>query len=202
MTTYQWLMLTHDSVGSSAVGVSYGFQATWTGDAETPALDDLVLPVSQFSLTKRLTSASTVTCSTPLSTAALDGLLARPSGRLRIQKLVWFTQGSPPSVGEDYVNLPGQELTYDRGSRSGTITLRGSGVIAPSGGSVIIEQVINDRATLESGRWIEIPFGSHEISCGDTISLDNGATYPFSVNSVMARLSKKTSLYEINIVAV
>jgi hypothetical protein len=200
MSTYTWALLRHAAVGTQVQGVSFGFRGVWTGDQETPVVSDLALPLQHFQFTKRRASTSTLVVTTPLTDTVLDGLLDRPNGRLRVQKLVWFASGGDPVAGGDYANLPGQSMTYDRGAKSGTVTLRGEGMIPRGSGQIVLSNIVNDRSTLESGRWLEIPFGALEAACGDTVSLDGGQTYPYTVEQVSVALNPRRAKYEINIV--
>lgn len=94
-----------------------------TGANESPALDDLLIPISSFQARIRNGEPSYLSCVIPNPTDYVDGIIARSSGEIIIQKGYRLLDGTVNM--SEIVRVDYETLGLDEGARSASATIVG-----------------------------------------------------------------------------
>ena len=99
------------------------YRCTLTGDQESPALDDLVLPMSSFQCRLRDGDPSYLACVIPSATDYADDISARSNGEIVVEKGYRLQDGTV--FLEEIARVDFESVAIDRGARSASATITG-----------------------------------------------------------------------------
>jgi len=99
------------------------YTCTLTGDGESPALDDLDLPMSSFQGRMRDGEASYLSCVIPNATDYEEDITARQNGDIVVKQGYKFSDGTMQL--EEIARVDFETLAIDQGARSASATIVG-----------------------------------------------------------------------------
>ncbi len=168
---------------------------TLTGDAESPPLADLVLPMSSFQGRLRNGSPSYVSCVIPNCMTYAEDIAARQNGDIVIRKGYRWADGSVSM--EEIARVDFESLRIDQGSRSASATISGhrtTSAAAPK--DVTVEGVSFYCLQADGKRRIRALLDLF-LRIGDTCIYGTGPTDYMAVGYISYTVSTELTIMEV-----
>lgn len=126
------------------------YTLTLTGDGESPALEDITLPMSSFQGRMRDGSPSYLACYIPNATAYADAIAARTNGDIVIQKGYRYQDGTTQL--EEIARVDFESMRIDQGSGSASVTLVGHRTTSATTSKIVTVQGVSYYCLQEDGK--------------------------------------------------
>ncbi len=117
------------------------YTCTLTGDGESPALSDLVLPMSSFQARMRDGDPSYLGCVIPNCMVYADEITARANGDIVVKKGYRFSDGSVQL--EEIARVDFESVRIDQGARSASATISGHKTTSSSNSKEVTVQGVS-----------------------------------------------------------
>jgi hypothetical protein len=166
-----------------------------TGDAETPVLDDLELPMSSFQSTLRDGGPSYISCVIPAATAYVDNIIARSHGDIVIKYGYRFQDGREQLT--EIARVDYEDIRVDTGAKSSSATISGHATTTAAGGSVRAASGVSYYALQANGlRRIRASVDMW-LRCGDIVTFPlGGEEQQFTVGEISYTVSTRAAAME------